>query len=678
MRDLLSRMRVRHKLWGGFGIVLLILFAVGSVSLVNFWRTESQVTQVVDRAQPVVIASLGLKDHLDKANSALGFYLLSGEQRFRDDFDKAVETVQRDLAELKGMDAVNGDEELSQRIATIESAFQEYLSYREQLLALPDDNAANFPGVAYAAQNINPLSQQMLQNLSEAIQSEESQPVTERRRRFLMELETLRYQWANVMNGVRAFLAFRGDSARQEIQLYMDGTGSKLEDLEAYSDLYTFEQEIALDEFRRLREEFANNLQEMLAIQGGDAWRTDVRILREELSPILERIDEQTQALVDNQQRRIESISGELRSEVAAVGGFVLIMVLIGLIAGVGVAWFSGRAISRPLQKTAKAMNDVAQGEGDLSARLEVHSRDEVGELAQAFNAFTGRIQELVQRVAGAVDRLAATAQQTSEVAQRTDQGVQQQKSQTDQVATAMNEMATTVQEVSRNATQAAEAATEADGEAGNGRQVVGDSMEAIRKLADEVNSSAEVMQRLEQDSESIGSVLDVIRDIAEQTNLLALNAAIEAARAGEAGRGFAVVADEVRTLATRTHDSTQEIRETVEKLQNAAREAAGSMQETREGANNTVAKAGEAEASLGRITQSVSKINGMNDQIASSAEEQTAVAEDINRNVTEIASIADRSSEDASQLTASAEELGRLVDELKELVGHFRTGGRG
>ena len=678
MSELLSRMRVRHKLWAGFGIILLILFAVGSVSLVNFWRTESDVAQVVDRAQPVVIASLGLKDHVDKANSALGFYLLSGEEQFREDFNQAVETVQQDLERLKGMRGVTENPAIAERISAIESAFEEYLGYRDQLLSLPDDEGANYPGVAYAGREINPLSQQMLQNLSAAIESESSQPVSERRQDFLMELEKLRYQWANVMNGVRAFLAFRSDSALQEIELYQEGTAEQLEDVAAFSDLYTFEQEIALEEFRSLREQFFANLDEMLEIHGGEGWRTDVRILREDLGPLIERIDEETQALVDNQRERIGSISGELRSDVATVSGFVLIMVVIGLAAGIFVAWFSGRSISRPLQKTAQAMNDIAEGDGDLTARLEVHSRDEVGQLAQAFNAFTARIHELVDRVGGAVDRLASTAQQTSQVAERTDQGVQQQKSQTDQVATAMNEMATTVQEVSRNASQAAEAATEADGEAHSGRQVVGDSMEAIRKLADEVNSSAEVMQRLEQDSESIGSVLNVIRDIAEQTNLLALNAAIEAARAGEAGRGFAVVADEVRTLATRTHDSTQEIRETVEKLQTAAREAAGSMQETREGANNTVAKAGEAEASLGRITESVSRINGMNEQIASSADEQTSVAEDINRNVTEIATIADGSSDDASQLTASAEELGRLVNELKELVGHFRTDGRG
>ncbi|WP_423814540.1 methyl-accepting chemotaxis protein [Pseudomonas indica] len=286
----------------------------------------------------------------------------------------------------------------------------------------------------------------------------------------------------------------------------------------------------------------------------------------------------------------------------------------------------------------------------------------------------TVSLRTLVGRIGGSVGQIASAAEQLSAITAQTSQGVQTQKLETEQTATAMHEMAATVQEVARNAEQASLAARDADREAQQGDQVVREAVGQVGRLADEVEHSAEALQQLHQESSRIGSVLEVIRNVAEQTNLLALNAAIEAARAGEQGRGFAVVADEVRALARRTHDSTQEIETLIGTLQQMAHQAVEQMDASRSLTQRTVDLAGQAGAALGRITQAVSTIEQMNQQIAAAAEEQSAVAEAINESVTRVRDIGEQSASASEQTAASSAELARLGIELQGLVGQFRT----
>ncbi|NIA02649.1 MAG: methyl-accepting chemotaxis protein, partial [Planctomycetia bacterium] len=253
-------------------------------------------------------------------------------------------------------------------------------------------------------------------------------------------------------------------------------------------------------------------------------------------------------------------------------------------------------------------------------------------------------------------------------------ENVDKQQAETGQVATAMNEMTTTVQEVACNATQTAEAANKANTETDSGRQIVTKTIESITELASEVETAAITIQQLESDSENIDSVVDVIRGISEQTNLLALNAAIEAARAGEQGRGFAVVADEVRTLASRTQESTLEIQSMIESLQTGAARAVEVMEQGRNKAQGSVENAARAGESLNVITSTVATISDMNTQIASAAEEQTAVAEEINRNIANISLLGDQTSEGARQTAASSEEMAQLAVQLQGLVGQFKV----
>ena len=369
---------------------------------------------------------------------------------------------------------------------------------------------------------------------------------------------------------------------------------------------------------------------------------------------------EQTQA------QQVQAMQADSRQALSMLAVMGLAAVLIGLLA----AWLITRSIVSPLQQTVAFAQRIANG--DLTQDLPQDRRDEPGQLMAAMQSMSISLRTLVGRIGGGVSQIAAAAEQLSAITAQTSAGVQTQKQETEQTATAMHEMAATVQEVAQNAEHASIAARDADHEAQQGNGVVQQAMKQIAQLAEEVEQSADSIAALNQESSRIGSVLEVIRNVAEQTNLLALNAAIEAARAGEQGRGFAVVADEVRALAKRAQDSTEEIEQLIVSLQRLAKVAVDKMQSSRSMTQRTVTLAGEAGSALGRITQAVSTIEQMNQQIAAAAEEQSVVAETISESVTRVRDIGEQSASASQQTAASSAELARLGVELQGLVAQF------
>ncbi|ULG68251.1 methyl-accepting chemotaxis protein [Marinobacterium sediminicola] len=376
---------------------------------------------------------------------------------------------------------------------------------------------------------------------------------------------------------------------------------------------------------------------------------------------------------IDDIDTEVAKVEASIRDSVTATLTLIAIssLVLLGVVSAISLV-ASGKII-RPLQQIASALRDISQGEGDLTRRLPVESRDEVGDVARCFNEFVEKIQSLVREVHVAVSSLSASTESMKQVVSRAHEDAHVQKGETSQAAAAIHEMAAAVQQVAGSASQAAEAAREADKESVNGEGVVEQTIDSINRLADDVNRSAEVIASLDSDADQIGTVINVIREIAEQTNLLALNAAIEAARAGEQGRGFSVVADEVRTLATRTQQSTDEIQRMIESLQSGARRAVTEMQNSQAQSQQTIVQADTARSSLQQITHSVSTITEMNTQIASAAEEQTAVADEISKSVQQIADIADKATHNAEELAGTATRMSELERQLNELVSRFK-----
>jgi len=356
-----------------------------------------------------------------------------------------------------------------------------------------------------------------------------------------------------------------------------------------------------------------------------------------------------------------------VQAETILISAAVLAL-LFGVIAALAIT----RQIVDPLEQTLKVAEHVAAG--DLTHNLDSERRDELGQLQRAMQSMTVGLRQLIGGISDGVTQIANAAEELSAVTEQTSAGVTNQKMETDQVATAMNEMTATVQEVARNAEEASEATVAANQQAREGDRVVGEAIAQIERLAREVGNSTDAMSHLKRESDKIGSVLDVIKSVAQQTNLLALNAAIEAARAGEAGRGFAVVADEVRSLAQRTQKSTEEIEALIAGLQSGTEMVASSLDSSRGLTDSSVELTRRAGGSLENITRTVSAIQAMNQQIAAAAEQQSAVAEEINRSVSNVRDVSEQTSSASEQTAASSAELARLGEHLQTLVGRFKV----
>ncbi|BDM20584.1 methyl-accepting chemotaxis protein [Pseudomonas sp. LRP2-20] len=357
---------------------------------------------------------------------------------------------------------------------------------------------------------------------------------------------------------------------------------------------------------------------------------------------------------------------GELRTSaiVATLIAVVVIIALLGLLI---------RVLMEPLHLMGRAMHDIAEGEGDLTRRLSIHAHDEFGSLGQSFNRFVERIHESIREVASATGQVNAVAAQVVDASNASIANADQQSSRTSSVAAAINQLGAAAQEIAQNAALASQHSSEARGLAEDGQQVVGRTIEVMNQLSARISDSCGNIETLNAHTANIGQILDVISGISQQTNLLALNAAIEAARAGEAGRGFAVVADEVRNLAHRTQESAQQVQRLIEELQAGAQVAVSTMNQSRQHSDHSVGIANQAGERLGSVTQRIGEIDGMNQSVATATEEQTAVVESINVDITEINTLNQEGVQNLQSTLRACTDLEHQVDRLKHLVGSFR-----
>ncbi|MCW8944120.1 MAG: methyl-accepting chemotaxis protein [Sedimenticola sp.] len=668
-----SSLKIGYKVWIGFAVVLIIMAAISILTLKSLASVEQSVVEMVQVRQPTALLSKELAANVHQTASALGFFLSTKEETHREGFLQGLKQSEALVTKLKSLKAVESDKQSAELVEGLAGDLVKFRLLGDKLLDTATSYEKNFPGIAYANADLNPMSRVMVQFTSQMISSETEEDVSEERREMLILFSDLRYAWSNVMNSIRGYLAFRSDAVTTDLKLYVEQTEQLLEKIAEFEDELTLDQADSLEQFKGMLATYKANIVKMTAIHGGDQWQTDAWLVRSEATPLFQQIDNKLNTLEERQSQAIAQTNTTLVDETTQTTGMVSALLVSGLLIGLFMAWLIGRAITKPLKEVVDALDDIAHGEGDLTRRLDSHTQDEIGHLAQAFNTFIDKIQALVQHTAKATEEVITAVAETTDSTNIISQKVLKQEQETQQVATAITQMSATITEVANNASSASEASRSATEEAAAGHKTVEDTARSIQALQAEISAAAGIIGQVEKNSAGIGSVLDVIKGIAEQTNLLALNAAIEAARAGEQGRGFAVVADEVRNLATRTQESAGEIEEMIRNLQTNTHQAVKAIESGCGTAEENVKQANSARDSLEAITSAIDTINAMNRQIALASEQQSEVSEEINRSIVSIS----QESKDAASLSqssmATTKHLGHLAAELQQVVRQFK-----
>ncbi|WP_075187794.1 methyl-accepting chemotaxis protein [Teredinibacter haidensis] len=494
-------------------------------------------------------------------------------------------------------------------------------------------------------------------------------PATE----FLLEADRDLYQ---ALLAERMLVLAPPGSVNQEqlIQTIEENLGQAETRVGKYADIMA-EREITQKteqflEYFRARQSTVRNIISLMESDQPQAADLSINKASEEFDAMRGVIDELTE--VTHQYSSLKREHAETQKNAAV---FQLSALLIFGILSVAFLWFVlPRFALIRLNQLLERITDMAEGEGDLTQRLQASSKDEFGQISTEFNKFIGKLQESIKGILNTSGELSESTNIIKDASARTSDTLDNQRQEISMAAAAINEMGATIAEVARNTTGAAEKAKQAESCAGEGQSIVQAMVSGIEGLANDIQSSANAIQNLKENTVNVGAVLDVIRGIAEQTNLLALNAAIEAARAGEQGRGFAVVADEVRTLAQRTQESTQEIRDVIEQLQVGADQAVDQMGSSQEKVSASVTTALKAGASLNSITEAVKQIVDLNVQIAAAAEEQSTATEEINRNMNNITYQTDETAESAKTSASTAEIIFQHTNTLNSTLNRFKV----
>ena len=670
----LGKLGVSQKIWGGFTIVLLMLALVAGTSFYVLTQSEVAVDDVVNVYQPRTLASLELSRKVEETAGALGFYLLSKDDAHKKNYSQGLASINESYLSLKELLAKENDPKLNAKMDELESLINKFSSYDKKMLELAADDMKNFPAMQYASENINPLNRIILQDISNMVMSEKEEEASAERKALLLKIESLRYNWSTMAGHIRTYLIMGQKSAFDNVMLYYEQFVKELGEVEASADIFTFEQEEFYESVVEQSTAYKNSLTNLVKIFEGDQARMDSYVLRTELGPLLLSISGILENLVEEEKKQINQTSGELLSSLAQSKLFITGLLVVGMVIGILASIIIARLIVTPLRDAVNAMNDIAQGEGDLTKRLRAKGKDEVAQLAHGFNAFAEKTQTLISSSAGVVEQFDEKLKRVYTVSQETQDRADKQQLQTEQVADNIREVSENVEAVTSNAGLAVEAADAANAATLEGQKVVDETIESIESMAGGVEQAADVIRSLSEKSDKIGMVIDVIKGIAEQTNLLALNAAIEAARAGEQGRGFAVVADEVRTLASRTQESTDEIESMINELQHGANQAAETMEGERQRAGDSVDQVTKTVSAFESIYNSVSTISDMNHKIEEAAHVQQTKAEQVNAIIAQLLEIAEENAAGAQQTHSATNELTELEAELSKYMKQFKT----
>lgn len=668
----MQKLTLKLQVWLGFSLMLLLTATVAFTSIFFLNKVNTNASHIATKAQPIMVDALIITADLNDTGRLINAFMVTKENSDRENLAKSVKTLNNHLQRLSKQAQALENNNLSAKLTEVQSLISDFNEYIIEIEYLIDNSQDNYPALALSSSKINPLNQSILSSLNQAIVSELEESNTHQRKKLLIALSDIRHNWMNIVASNRAFLANPSDDREKKTQTYRENHVTLLTTIQNKSDLYTFEQEEAIANVAAESKRHLKLLDEIYSIYKSGNWRADQLLLSNEIQPLIKNISERLALIATDQQENTHSLSAELLDEIDTAIVITIIALCTAVLIGIGVAWSNARQINNIVTGVSNSLDQMSNGNFDIN--LDENQAGETGQIAKVINSFSLQLKDMINDLTNSVSQLERASSDVSSIISESSDNILQQHRETEMVATAVEEMTATAQEVANSAATAASSAKQANELAGSGALISTEALGGIEHLVKDLDNASNVIQNLKNESNNISTFLDVIRDISEQTNLLALNAAIEAARAGEQGRGFAVVADEVRTLASRTQESTNEIRNKIDQLQSGANDAVVAMDSAIKEVTLNSDQVERVAESLGEIAGEIQTINGQLDQMAAASEQQSATSEEISRNIMSISTLAEKTAQGTSKVKTAEDDLVLVTNNIQSVISKFKT----